>query len=79
MKTISQIIAGAKALPDISFDITGCFEEYLSDHYKTFLHILRVIEKQMPTLMRPYTATGRIPYQYTPFIRSFLVKGYFAG
>jgi IS5 family transposase len=31
----------------------------------------------MPTLIRPYAGTGRIPYQYTPFIRSFLAKGYF--
>jgi transposase len=31
----------------------------------------------MPTLIRPYAGTGRIPYQYSPFIRSFLAKGYF--
>jgi hypothetical protein len=37
MKTISQIIAGAQALLAISYDLTGCFEEYLSDEYKTFL------------------------------------------
>jgi hypothetical protein len=43
MKTISQIIAGAQALLNISYDFTGCFEEYLSDEYKTFLHMLRVI------------------------------------
>jgi hypothetical protein len=30
----------------------------------------------MPTLIRLYAGTGRIPYQYTPFIRSFLAKGY---
>jgi hypothetical protein len=24
-----------------------------------------------------HAGTGRIPYQYTPFIRSFLAKGYF--
>ncbi|MDR2631035.1 MAG: transposase [Spirochaetaceae bacterium] len=77
MKTISQIIAGAQALLAISYDLTGCFEEYLSDEYKTFLHMLRVIEEQMPTLIRTYAGTGRIPYQYTPFIRSFLAKGYF--
>jgi hypothetical protein len=77
MKTISQIIAGAQALFNISFNLTGCFEEYLSDEYKTFLQMLRVIEEQLPTLTRPYAGTGRIPYQYTPFIRSFLAKGYF--
>jgi hypothetical protein len=77
MKTISQIIAGAQALLNVSYDLKGCFEEYLSDEYKTFLHMLRVIEEQVPTLIRPYAGTGRIPYQYTPFIRSFLAKGYF--
>ncbi|MDR2631408.1 MAG: transposase [Spirochaetaceae bacterium] len=77
MKTISQIIAGAQALLAVSYDLTGCFEEHLSAEYKTFLHMLRVIEEQIPTLIRPYAGTGRIPYQYTPFIRSFLAKGYF--
>jgi hypothetical protein len=28
-------------------------------------------------LIRSYAGTGRIPYQYTPFIRSFLAKAYF--
>jgi hypothetical protein len=28
--------------------------------------MLRVIEEQMPPLMRPYAGTGRVPYQYTP-------------
>jgi transposase len=77
MKTISQIIAGAQALLNIPYDLQGCFEEYLSDEYKTFPHMLRVIKEQMPALIRPYAGTGRIPYQYTPFIRSFLAKGYF--
>ncbi|MDR1326122.1 MAG: hypothetical protein LBK00_08825 [Treponema sp.] len=76
MKIISQIIAGAQALLNISFNLTGCFEEYLSDEYKTFLHMLRVIEEQMPALIRLYAGTGWIPYQYTPFIRGFLAKGY---
>jgi hypothetical protein len=65
------------ALLDIPYGPTGCFEEYLSDEYKTFLHMLRVIGEQMPVLIRPYAGTGRIPYQYTPFIRSFLANGYF--
>jgi retron-type reverse transcriptase len=29
MKTISQIIAGAQALLNLSYDLIGCFEEYL--------------------------------------------------
>jgi hypothetical protein len=77
MKTISQIIAGAQVLLNITCDLKGCFEEYLSDEYKTFLHMLRIIEEHLPTLIRPYAGTGRTPYQYTPFIRSFLAKSYF--
>jgi hypothetical protein len=77
MKTINQIIGGAQALLNISYDLKGCFEEYLGDAYKTFLHMLRVIEEQLPLLIRPYAGTGRIPYQYTPFIRSFFAKQYF--
>jgi hypothetical protein len=34
MKTISQIIGRAQALLNISFNLTECFEEYLSDKYK---------------------------------------------
>jgi hypothetical protein len=72
MKTISQIIAGAQALLALSYDLAGCFEEYLSDEYQTFLQRLLVIEDQLPAIILPYAGTGRIPYQYTPFIRSFL-------
>ena len=59
MKTISQIIAGAQALLNISYDLKGCFEEYLSDEYKSFLHMLRVIEEQLngnesAVLLQPY-------------------------
>ncbi|MDR1149312.1 MAG: transposase, partial [Spirochaetaceae bacterium] len=77
MKTITQIIAGAQALLNISFELKNCFEEYLSDEYKTFLCMPRVIEEQLPPIVRPYAGTGRIPYQYNPFIRAFLAKGYF--
>jgi hypothetical protein len=45
MKTAAQIIGGAQALPAVSFDLKECFEEYLPDGYKTFLNILRVVEK----------------------------------
>jgi hypothetical protein len=31
MKAISQIIAGAQVLLAVSYDLKGCFEEYLSD------------------------------------------------
>ena len=38
--------------------------------------MLRVIEEHIPTLIRPYGGTGRIPCRYTPFLRG-LAKGYF--
>jgi transposase len=53
------------------------FEEYLSDEYKTFLHILRVLEDVQNPLVRGYAGTGRIPYQYQPFVRSVLAKCFF--
>jgi hypothetical protein len=45
-------------LLNLSFNLTGCFEEYLSDEYKTFLHMLRVIEEHIPTLIRPREPDG---------------------
>jgi transposase len=77
MKTITETIGGAQGLLNISFDLQGCFEEYLTDEYKTFMHMLRVIESEQPTLNREYAGTGRIPYQYLPFMRSFYAKCFF--
>jgi transposase len=77
MKTITQILGGAQALLNVSFDIQNCFEEYLSDTCKTFLHLLRVIEELLPPLIRCRARTGRPPYPYLPFIRSILAKDYF--
>ena len=77
MKTITQILGGAQALLNVSFDIQNCFEEYLSDTYKTFLRLLRVIEEFLPPLIRCRARTGRPPYPYLPFIRSILAKDYF--
>jgi hypothetical protein len=51
MKPISQIIAGVQVFLNISPDLTGCFEEYLSDEYQSFLPMLRVIEGKMPVLL----------------------------
>jgi hypothetical protein len=39
--------------------------------------MLRVIEEQIPPLIRLYAGTGRIPYEYGPFMRSFLAMRYF--
>ena len=77
MKTITEIIGGAQALLDVKFDLQTCFEETLNDQQKTFMHILRCVEEHLPILIRPYAGTGRIPYQYLPFLRSQLAKNYF--
>jgi hypothetical protein len=77
MKTITEIIGGAQGLLDISYDLQSCFEEKLNTQQKTFLHMLRCIEEHVPVLYRPYAGTGRIPYQYLPFLRSRLAKNYF--
>jgi transposase len=77
MKTIAEIIGGRQALLSIGIDIQSCFEEYLTDEYKMFLHILRVAEEYQPPYIRPRKKTGRPPYQYFPFIRSMLGKSFF--
>jgi transposase len=77
MKSIAEIIGGAQGLLDISYELQDVFEEYLSDEYKTFLQMLRVIEEAQPPIMRRYAGTGRRPYEYQPFIRSALAKHYF--
>jgi hypothetical protein len=77
MKSISEIIGGAQGLLDISFELQSCFEETLNKQQKTFLQVLRIIEKNMPMLYRPYKVTGRKPYQYLPFLRGQLAKNFF--
>jgi IS5 family transposase len=77
MKSITETIGGAQALLGISYELQNCFEEYLSDEYKTFLHMLRVIEEALPVVIRRYAGTGRKPYQYLPFIRSNWAMSYF--
>ena len=77
MKTITEILGGAQVLLDISFDLQKCFEEKLNIQQRTFLHMLRCLEKFFPALNRPYAGTGRIPYQYLPYLRSQFAKNYF--
>jgi hypothetical protein len=77
MKTITEIVGGAQVLLDISFDLQTCFEEKLTEQQKTFLHMLRCLEKYIPVLYRTYAGTGRIPYQYLPYLRSQFAKNYF--
>jgi hypothetical protein len=77
MKTITETIGGAQALLDISFELQSCFEETLTEEQITFLHILRCLEGHLSIPARPYAGTGRIPYQYQPFIRSQFAKIFF--
>jgi transposase len=77
MKTITEIIGGAQGLLNISYDLQDVFEEYLTDEHKKFLHIVRVLEGTQKPLVRSYAGTGRIPYQYQPFVRSVLAKCFF--
>ncbi|MDR1956778.1 MAG: hypothetical protein LBQ30_08000, partial [Treponema sp.] len=77
MKTIPEIIGGAQGLLGIPFDLRKVFEEYLTDEYKTLLHLLRVLEGARQPLVRGYAGTGRIPYQYQPFVRCVWAKCFF--
>jgi hypothetical protein len=77
MKTITEIIGGAQGLLNISFDLQSCFEEKMNELQITFLHMLRYIEKYIPVLNRPYAGTGRIPYQYLPYLKSQFAKIFF--
>ena len=77
MKTITEILAGAQALLDISFDIQQCFEENLSDEQKTFMHLLRVIEQYVELPEHKHCGRGRPPYPLMPFLRGQFAKCYF--
>ncbi|MDR2070806.1 MAG: hypothetical protein LBP81_05260 [Treponema sp.] len=72
MNTITEIIAEAQGLLNISYNLQNIFEEYLAEEYKTFLHIVRVLEDAQNPLIRSYAGTGRIP-----FARSVLAKCFF--
>jgi hypothetical protein len=77
MKTITEIIGGAQGLPDIPFDLQDVFEEYLTGEYKTFLHMLRVPEGARQPLAKGYAGTGKIHYQYQPFVRCARAECFF--
>lgn len=77
MKTITETIGGAQSLLDMNYDLQGCFEEYLTDEYKTFLHIIRAAETYLPECIRTRKKTGRPPYEYFPFIRGMVAKSFF--
>jgi hypothetical protein len=50
MKSILEILGGAQILLGLSFDLQECFEEYLTEEYRGFLAILRVVEEQVRDL-----------------------------
>jgi transposase len=77
MKTITEIIGGAQSLLDVDFDLQKCFEEYLTDSYKSFLHILRVAETYMQKTVCVRSRMGRPSYPYEPYIRGELAKRHF--
>jgi transposase len=77
MKSITEIIGGAQGLLDISYELQDIFEEYLTDEYKTFLQMLRILEEAQPCQPRNYAGIGRRPYQYGPFIRAAYAMRYF--
>jgi len=79
MKTITEILGGAQALMDISFDLQKCFEEQLTNEYKTFLRLLRASETYLPVYIRPQAKTGRPPYPYHPFFCSYGISFLFSS
>jgi len=77
MKTISEVLGGAQILMGVSFEIQDCFEEYLTEEHRCFLHMLRLIEESLPSVELPRKARGRIPYENQPIMRAFLARIHF--
>jgi len=77
LKTVTEIIGGAQGLLDISYDLQICFEEKLNDQQRTFLNMLRCLEKHMNIPERIYAGTGRKPYPYISFLRCQYAKCFF--
>jgi transposase len=77
MKSIAEILGGAQELLDISFDLQKCFEEYLTEENKLFLHILRVLEEVQPSVKKQKANTGRPPYPNEPFLRASWAMRFF--
>jgi transposase len=76
MKSITEILGGAQLLLDVSFDLQGIFEEYLTTEQRAFLVTLRVIEENVPLRDQLYQGRGRIPYRDLPFFRAFIGKSF---
>jgi len=77
MTTITQILGGAQILLGVSYDLQGCFEQYLTDEQRTFLVTLRLLSHYHPPLERISATTGRPAYENEPFLRAFLAKSFF--
>ena len=77
MKTIVEILGGAQMLLGISFDIQDCFEHYLTEEHRAFLHLLRIVEAFFPRIEKPVGLRGRRPFENTPFLRAYLAKAFF--
>ncbi len=77
MKSVSEILGGTQILIDISYDIQDCFEEFLSEDHRTFIHMLRVIESYFPRLEKSAGGIGRRPYENTPILKAYLAKSFF--
>lgn len=77
MKSVTEILGGAQILFNISFDLQDSFEEYLTEHHKAFLAMLRVIEEHLPAVEIAYTGRGRKPHETQPIVRAFLAKSFF--
>jgi hypothetical protein len=61
----------------ISFNLQDSFEEFLTDDYRCFLTMLRIIEEAQPNIEMERKARGRIPYENAPIMRAFLACVYF--
>jgi len=77
MKTVTEILGGAQILLNISYDIQDCFEEFLSEEHRTFIHMLRVMESHFPRLEKSAGGRGRRPYENTPILKAYLAKSFF--
>ena len=72
MKSILEILGGAQILLGLSFDLQECFEEYLTEEYRGFLAILRVVEEQVRDVKGYRGGRGRPGYGRQSFLRAFL-------
>jgi len=78
MKSIPEILGSTQLLFGISFNLQDIFEEYLTEHHRAFLVMLRVIEEHLPAFEQKSYGRGRRPHDDYPIIRAFLAKAFFS-